>query len=232
MELLEIVGSRVREARQARGWTIARLAETSGVSVRFLGDVEAGRGNVSLLKLKAVADALAIPLASLVAEEAGVIALVGLRGAGKSTIGRALAEAKGIPFFELDALIEREAGLSLAEIFAIHGETYYRNVEKAALERFLAEHARAVLATGGGIVTNDAAWQLLRTRTRVVWLKARPEDHWERVVAQGDRRPMADNPAAMAELRRLLRAREPLYKQAHQTIDTTSGLEAALAVLQ
>jgi XRE family aerobic/anaerobic benzoate catabolism transcriptional regulator len=88
-----------------------------------------------------------------------------------------------------------------------------------------------VLATGGGIVTNDAAWQLLRARTRVVWLKARPEDHWERVVAQGDRRPMADNPAAMAELRRLLRAREPLYRQAHQTIDTTAGLEAALEAL-
>ena len=222
--LLERFGRRVRFLRGERGWTLAELAGAADLSVRFVSEIEAGRGNVSLTKLAGLAAAFGLPIPALLDEPPppGVVALVGLRGAGKSSIGRRLAERLGLPFFELDALIERAAGLSLAEVFAIHGEAYYRRLETETLERFLREEPRSVLATGGGIVTNDDAFELLKRATRVVWLKARPQDHWERVVKQGDRRPMATSRNAKAELRRLLESREPLYRQAHQTVDTSA----------
>jgi XRE family aerobic/anaerobic benzoate catabolism transcriptional regulator len=151
-----------------------------------------------------------------------VIALLGLRGAGKSTVGQLLAERLGIDFYELDKLIEDQAGMRLPELFAIHGEDYYRRTELAVLRRFLSEHQQAVLATGGSVVTSPEAFRLLSERTRTVWLKATPEEHWNRVVEQGDLRPMQDRPQAMAELRRRLREREPLYAQAQITA-LTSG---------
>lgn len=230
--LLERFGRRVRSLRTERGWTLAQLAGAADLSVRFVSEIEAGRGNASLTRLAGLATAFGIPVSTLLAEEAeppGVIALVGLRGAGKSSIGRRLAERLALPFFELDALIERAAGLSLAEVFAIHGESYYRRLEGETLDRFLREHPRSVLATGGGIVTNGDAFEVLKRSTRVVWLKARPVDHWQRVVKQGDRRPMANSRDAKAELRRLLRSREPLYRQAHEVVDT-SALGVAGAV--
>lgn len=232
MDLLERLGMRVRRLRGERGWTLKELADASSLSVRFVSDIEAGRGNVSIVKLAGVADALGVPVATLLEENGhehpagpapeGVIALVGLRGAGKSTIGKRLAQRLGIPFQELDARIEADAGLSLAEIFALHGEEYYRRLEVSSLERFLRETDHAVLATGGGIVTNADALALLRERTRVVWLKAKPQDHWDRVVRQGDRRPMEANPRAKAELRVLLKTREPLYRRAHEVVDTST----------
>jgi XRE family aerobic/anaerobic benzoate catabolism transcriptional regulator len=151
---------------------------------------------------------------------APTIALLGLRGAGKTTIGRKLARRLRLPFVELDQRIEQAAGLTLPEIFALHGEAYYRRLERETLERVLDE-GPLVLATGGGLPTSPDTWTLLKRRARTVWLKARPEDHWNRVVQQGDKRPMADNPQAMAELRRLLAAREPLYAEADETIDTS-----------
>lgn len=223
MDLLDRLGARVRRLRQDRAWTLKDLAAASGLSVRFIGDIEAGRGNVSLLKLADLAGALHVPLTTLLEEDQpGVIALVGLRGAGKSTVGKKLAERIDRKFYELDALVEAAAGVSLPEIFALHGETFYRRLETATLERFLHEHPAAVLATGGGIVTNGDAYALLRRETRIVWLKARPEDHWARVVRQGDRRPMAANPRAKSELRALLQTREPLYRQAHHVADTSA----------
>jgi XRE family transcriptional regulator, aerobic/anaerobic benzoate catabolism transcriptional regulator len=228
--LLEL-GGRVRARRTELGWSRARLSEACGVSARYLADLESGRGNISVGRLAAVARALGTGLRTLLPEdeattrsEAGgppVIALLGLRGAGKSSVGRALAERLGLPFVELDALIEAEAGLSLDELFALHGEGYYRRLERDVLARFLDAGTAAVLATGGGLVTSPETYALLLGRTRTVWLKARPLDHWNRVIAQGDHRPMAGKRHAMAELKTLLAQRTPLYARAHQTVDTT-----------
>ena len=150
-----------------------------------------------------------------------LVALVGLRGAGKSTIGRALAQRLGVPFFELDALVEKAAGLSLGDLFSIHGEAYYRRLMREVLTGFLADTEAAVLATPGSLVADGEAFRLLTGRCRTVWLKASPEDHWQRVLAQGDQRPSAASPHAREELRALLRAREPLYAQAELSVDTS-----------
>jgi XRE family aerobic/anaerobic benzoate catabolism transcriptional regulator len=155
-----------------------------------------------------------------------------VRGAGKTTIGAKLAADLGVEFLELDRLVESEAGLSLADLFATHGEEYFRRLEVAALQRLLAERRSAVLATGGGIVDNQEAWPLLEQRTTTVWLRASPEAHWERVVRQGDARPMAGRPAAKAELRRLLARREPLYRRARHHIDTARhGIDGSVRSL-
>ena len=149
------------------------------------------------------------------------IALVGLRGAGKSTIGRRLARALHAPFVELDARIERVAGMTIGQIFDLNGERHFRRIEREALQALAAEPGPLVVATGGGIVTEPETWALLRTAFTTVWLSAAPEDHWTRVVAQGDRRPMAGKSDAMSELKGLLEARRPLYGQADLTIDTS-----------
>lgn len=227
--LLHELGLRVRALRTERGLSLRQLAEHSGVSERYLSELEAGRGNISVLRLSQVGSALGRSGGALLLEaergvtagEPQVVALLGLRGAGKSTIGPRLASRLQLPFFELDGLIEAAAGISLGEVFALHGEATYRRLELEALRRFLDEHPAAVLATGGGIVGHEEAYRLLRERTVTVWLRAEPEDHWDRVVMQGDSRPMADNPAARAELRRILADREPLYARARHTVDTS-----------
>jgi XRE family aerobic/anaerobic benzoate catabolism transcriptional regulator len=150
-----------------------------------------------------------------------MVALVGLRGAGKSTIGKALAARLRVPFVELDALVEKDAGLSLSAIFSLHGEAYYRRLAREVLTRFLAEADAAVMATGGGVVTDRESFKLLMKRARTVWLQATPEDHWKRVLEQGDVRPSAASPHAQEELRALLKAREPLYAQAELAVDTS-----------
>lgn len=226
--LLEALGERVRALRQERGLTLRELSSRAGLSERFLSDLESGRANISVLNLEAVAVVLGVSAASLLADGAApgqearkVISLLGLRGAGKSTVGRALAERLGVPFVELDRLVEAEAAMTLPELFAIHGEEYYRRVELLALKRFLAAERPAVLATGGGVVTSPEALRLLHERTRSIWLRATPEEHWDRVVKQGDLRPMQNRPQAMAELRRRLREREPLYRRADVTCATS-----------
>jgi XRE family aerobic/anaerobic benzoate catabolism transcriptional regulator len=229
--LLTGLGRRVRDLRGRQGLTLQELADRSDLSPRFLVQVESGEGNISVLKLAGLARALGTTSAALLSEpdESGphTIALLGLRGAGKTTIGRKLARRLRLPFVELDKRIEQAAGLTLDEIFALHGEAYYRRLERETLERVLDE-GPLVLATGGGLPTSPETWALLKRRARTVWLRARPEDHWNRVVQQGDKRPMRDHPGAMAELRRLLAAREPLYAEAHHTVDTARG-EAATA---
>ena len=190
------------------------LAKSAGLSERFVGELEAGRANISLLNLQQVAEALTLPLGHFFEAPAepprGVIALLGLRGAGKSSIGQALADRLNVDFFELDQLVEASAGMRLPELFAIHGEDYFRQLELQALTKFLESHPRGVLASGGGLVTSPDAYALLLARTETVWLKATPEEHWSRVVKQGDLRPMQNRPHAMAELRRRLKERQPL----------------------
>jgi XRE family transcriptional regulator, aerobic/anaerobic benzoate catabolism transcriptional regulator len=230
---LSPLGEAVRNARQARGFTLRALAEASGLSVRFLSDLEGGKGNISIGRLAQVAGALVVPLAELVEpldqrgaslaarERAPSIALVGLRGAGKSTVGSELAKELGVRFVELDAEIEAAAALPLGQIFEIHGEAYYRRLEREVLARVLSTGKRAVIATGGGIVTDPESWRRLKRRTKTFWLRAAPEAHYQRVMAQGDLRPMKNRPSAMTELRALLAARAPLYAEAEVTIDTT-----------
>jgi len=227
-ELLSGIGSRVRSERIAKGWTIREIAARSGVSTRFLSDLETGKGNISVARLADVARALDVSLGSLLPtgtdkeSRNAVVALVGLRGAGKSTIGAPLARHLRIDFVELDALIEREANLSLSELFSLHGEPYYKRLAHDLLLKLLAKDEPAVVATGGSVVTNPETWDLLKRRARTVWLKATPEDHWKRVLGQGDTRPMANRASAMAELRSILSIRAPLYAEADLTIDTST----------
>ncbi len=231
-DILEELGRRVRSARTDRGWTIRELAEHSGVSLRFLVQLEAGEANISVKRLAELADALKLTAADLLSPTAApprVIALLGLRGAGKTTIGRQLARRLRVRFIELDRQIEKAADMSLAELFSLYGEQYYRRLEHDTLAALLAEPRDMVLATGGGLVAAPETFAMLKKSAMTVWLRATPEDHWNRVVGQGDRRPMADHPQAMADLRALLASREPLYATADRTIET-SGRTAASVV--
>ena len=259
-DLLETLGLRIRAERLGQGLTLKALADLSGLSLRFVSDLEKGRANVSIVRLDSIAGALRVELPRLlsganaavpghlkglirklttlgpdalervnavVEEEVSesrvnsVVALLGVRGAGKSTVGRRLAALLGVEFVELDALIEEASGLSLSDIFTIHGEDYYRQIEFQVLKEFLDGNRRAVVATGGSLVTHQESYELLRGRTHTVWLSARARDHWERVLSQGDDRPMRRNPRAFDQLEALLSSRRSLYSLADHTVDTS-----------
>jgi XRE family aerobic/anaerobic benzoate catabolism transcriptional regulator len=144
-----------------------------------------------------------------------------LRGAGKSTVGRLAARELEVPFVELDQRVEELAGFTLAELFDLRGPDAYQRFEAEALERVLAEGERMVLATGGSLVTRARTFARLRATCRTVWLVAEPEEHFARVLAQGDRRPMQARPRAMEELRALLAERAPLYAQCELELATS-----------
>ncbi len=266
-DVLSELGARVRSWRARRGMTRRQLAADSGLSERFLADVESGKGNVSINSLQAIAGALNITILellqdaprpalarvqglltrlddhqldqahALVASSFGLsdvqgrehrVALIGLRGAGKSTLGAQLAAARGVPFVELDREIEREAGTSMNEILLLHGQAGYRRYERRALTRIAEDHADGVvMTTGGSIVSERGTFDLLQSRFFCVWLKASPEEHMSRVVAQGDMRPFqggggsAAMTEAMDDIRRILASREPLYARADAVIDTS-----------
>jgi XRE family aerobic/anaerobic benzoate catabolism transcriptional regulator len=273
----------VRAWRARRGMTRKQLASDSGLSERFLADVETGKGNVSINSLEATARALNLTILdllqdapppalarvqhlltrlddgqldqahALLADTFGLhdeqgrekrIALIGLRGAGKSTLGAQLAAQRGVPFVELDREIEREAGTSMNEILLLHGQAGYRRYERRALMRIAEDHADGVVVTtGGSIVSERETFDLLQSRFWCVWLKASPEEHMSRVVAQGDMRPFdttrgATN-EAMEDLRRILASRESLYARADAVVDTAArtvkqsmkDLERAVPVL-
>jgi XRE family transcriptional regulator, aerobic/anaerobic benzoate catabolism transcriptional regulator len=249
-DLLSAIGEGVRKRRHSGGWTQAQLAERAELSPRFLAQLEAGLGNISISRLAQVAEALHQPLHDLIPRTSltrskqarhdparrRMIALIGLRGAGKTSIGAPLAKRLKIPFVELDALIEKAASMPLAQIFSLHGEGYYRRLEYQTLRKTLRSPKSMVLATGGSLVTDPRTWSLVKQCCTTVWLKAAPEVYWNRLLKQGDTRPMKNNPSAMSDLRALLAAREPLYRQADHIIDTSrlslsKVTEAALQAL-
>lgn len=218
------LGRRVRSLRAERNQSLQTLAERAGMSRRFLVEIEAGRANPSIEKLASLARALRIPLRELcdlpLPRPEGRIALIGLRGAGKSTIGRRLADLLEVPFEELDAWIEQHAGASRAQIFEFEGADGFRNREAEALEAWLARHATGVLAVAGGLVDNAQAYERLLESCVVVWLRATPQQHWDRVIAQGDLRPMQGKADARVRLESLWRQREPAYARAHHVLET------------
>lgn len=237
--LLGAVGRRVRSLREARGLSRRELATVSGLSERFLAQVESGQGNIAVTRLARLADALGCRPGRLIdpapaADQRRVVALLGLRGAGKSTLGARVASELGLGFVEHDRVVEDAAGMALGEVFAIHGDAYYRRLARETLDRVLADgDAPVVLAAGGGVVDDAEAYDLLRRRAHTVWLRASAGDHWRRVIEQGDRRPMRDRPDARAELNRLLERRAPQYARAEHVVDTTSlGFAGAQAELR
>jgi XRE family aerobic/anaerobic benzoate catabolism transcriptional regulator len=256
------LGERVREVRARRGMTRRILARDSGVSERYLAQLESGQGNVSIVLLRAIAAALDVPLESIACDgpapspeldhinaflrrlgpgeldearrllegrfgpvpgsaRRGRIALVGLRGAGKSTLGAGLAERLDVPFVELDREIERRSGMALAEIFDLYGQGGFRRLEREALAGILDVVPRFVLAAGGSIVSEPPTFADLLLGCFTVWVRARPSEHMQRVIAQGDLRPMAGNTEAMADLERILAGREALYRKADAELDTS-----------
>jgi XRE family aerobic/anaerobic benzoate catabolism transcriptional regulator len=221
---LSLLGDRVRAWRNEQGVTRKALSAASGVSERYLAQLEAGEGNISVLLLRKVARAMGVPVESLVREgerQHKPIALLGLRGAGKSTLGEKLAQALDVPFVELDREVEKEAGAELGEVFAMYGQEGFRRFERRALERVLGQHDRAVIATGGSLVTDGGTYKLLRERCLCVCLKASPEEHMARVIAQGDMRPFKGSSAALDEIRQLLADRDRLYGRADLVLDTS-----------
>jgi XRE family aerobic/anaerobic benzoate catabolism transcriptional regulator len=268
-DFLEELGQRVRTMRALRGMSRKVLAKVSGISERYIAQLESGKGNVSIVLLRRVANAMAAHLEDLIpsgeptpdwpvirdllrkatpgqiaqardvlsghggaAAQRGMsfagIALIGLRGAGKSTLGKMLAKKIGWNFVELNKEIEAQNGLSVAEIIALYGQEGFRRMEQAALGQLLSRKELTVLATGGGIVSEPLTFDLILSSFYTIWLKAEPEEHMARVRRQGDLRPMADDRSAMAELRTILRSREPLYARAAAVVDT-AGLSVDAA---
>jgi len=259
-DYLAALGGRVRAARKRLGLSRRDLAFESGVSERFLAEVETGGGNPSVLILRQVADAVGLPVEDLVGEaeadaigliaavrgatvveraelmdrltelrretsgedpRARRVALIGLRGAGKSTLGKAMAKRAGLPFVELNDDITAEAGISISEVFSLYGDAGYRRLEKRCIEAVMARHETCVMAVGGGIVGAAENYDLLLNGFHTVWLQASPEEHMARVRAQGDERPMAGNPRAMDDLRQILAAREKQYARAQARMVTS-----------
>jgi XRE family aerobic/anaerobic benzoate catabolism transcriptional regulator len=190
-------------------------------------------GRVPVAELPEIADLLERRAGQDAAADRGRrIALVGLRGAGKSTLGRRLADTLGCPFIELDRLVEQDYGARIPDLIEMGGLATFRRHERVCLERIIDKHAAAVIATAGGIVSNPETYALLLRRTHTVWIKARPEEHMRRVMAQGDFRPMAQNREAMADLVAILDARHADYARAQAELDTSGdSVEQSLTKL-
>ena len=260
---LRRLGERLRTLRNQRGMTRKALAAHARVSERYLAQLEAGKGNGSIVLLRRIASAIGLPVTQLLHDGAeppldfvllsqflerlsppalanarklllkhfsepseGLrrrrIALIGLRGGGKSTLGRLLAERLDVPFIELDREIERRSGANLSEIFDMFGQETFRRAEREAFNEVLSQHLHFVIATSGSIVTEPSTLELLLASCFTIWVRAEPEEHMRRVMAQGDMRPMAHNARAMEDLVSILKSREPLYAKAEAVI-TTSG---------
>jgi XRE family aerobic/anaerobic benzoate catabolism transcriptional regulator len=257
-EFLTALGARVRHLRAMRGMSRKVLSAASGVSERYIAQLESGQGNVSIILLRRVALATGARLEDLIpgadaspdwpiirdlmrgaspetisqvkhllsgngaatARASERVALIGLRGAGKSTLGRIVAEKLGWQFVELNKEIERDNGMSVPEIFAMYGQEGYRRFEQAVLRKLIARDGPMLLATGGGIVAEPVTFDLILSSFYTIWIKAEPEEHMRRVREQGDLRPMGGDASAMQELRAILVSREPFYARARAIVDT------------
>src|SRR6516225_8255073 len=243
------LGREVRRSRAKSGMTRRQLALASRTSERYLAQIESGAGNPSVTVLRAslleliarlpeatvpeltkLAEARLLPPPS--AERGQRIALIGLRGAGKSTLGRMLARHLSWLFVELDRMVEQDYGASIPDIIEMAGTATFRRHERAALQRVIAEHESAVITTAGGIVSDRESYALLLRRSHTIWIKAMPEEHMARVMAQGDFRPMAQNREAMADLVAILEARGADYARAQAELDTSGeAVEQSFAKL-
>ena len=258
-EVMSRVGDRVRRAREGKGIPRRVLSDISGVSPRYLAQLEAGEGNISIGLLQRVSIALdhriewflaeddpwssealrvadlfrgasdevrAAVIKTLDPEPAQVIrarrvCLIGLRGAGKSTLGRLAGNALGIPFVELNQEIEMQSGMPVDEVMALYGPEGYRKLEAQALARVIANYDKMILAVAGGIVAEADTYASLLAHFHTIWVKTSPDEHMARVRAQGDERPMAGNPEAMDQLRSILTSREAHYEKAQAVLDTS-----------
>lgn len=262
-EHLKALSERIRSLRAGRGMTRKDLSRHSGVSERYLAQLESGEANPSVVLIWRMAQAMDVDFHDLLGARSKVplsyaplwellqtlspsdqhaayellasrfdnhkagkrgVALIGLRGAGKSTLGRRLAEQCGVPFVRLGAVIEDISGMELGELLSLGGQKAYRRTERQALERVIDEYSSAVVEAGGSLVSELSTFNLLRSAYFSVWVRARPEEHMNRVIRQGDTRPMQGNREAMEDLRRILAEREPYYGSADYTLDT-SGRE-------
>ena len=264
---LESLGERVRTLRSRKGMTRRAVAVAADVSERHLANLEYGTGNVSVLVLLQVAQALQCSLAELLGdvtttspewllirellgkrseadlrrarvqlsemfgeggnaqERKGRIALIGLRGAGKTALGQRLADNLGFPFIELSREIEQFAGCQISEIHNLYGANAYRRYERRALEEAIQIYPEVVIATPGGLVSDSANFNLLLSHCTTVWLQADAADHMGRVAAQGDMRPMAASREAMEDLKRILEGRSAFYSKADLAINTSGRSE-------
>lgn len=262
-EYLHMLGERIRELRARRGMTRKMLAQQSGVSERYLAQLETGHGNISIILLRQISQGLGLPIVDLVCEEPEQpveltlltqylsrfppkslmrarqlleaeletadrsaryqrVALIGLRGAGKTTLGTMLAQHLDAPFIELAKTIEREAGAEMSEIFSLYGQAAYRRYERRSLESIIENNEHFVIVPGGSIVSEPATFDVLLSSCYTIWLRASPEEHMARVIAQGDYRPMKGSQEAMDDLKRILSGRLALYSKADAVIDTSS----------
>ena len=264
---LEALGERVRTLRSRQGMTRRSVALAADVSERHLANLEYGTGNVSVLVLLQVAQALQCSLAELLGdvttsspewllirellgkrseadlrrarvqlsemfgeggnaqERKNRIALIGLRGAGKTALGQRLADDMGFPFIELSREIEQFAGCQISEIHNLYGANAYRRYERRALEEAIQIYPEVVIATPGGLVSDSANFNLLLSHCTTVWSQADAADHMGRVAAQGDMRPMAASREAMEDLKRILEGRSAFYSKADLTINTSTRTE-------
>lgn len=259
-ELIQRLAERVRSARAAAGIPRRELSELSDVSPRYLAQLEAAEGNISVLLLERVAAALNVGIVDLLnadppfsedtqrvahlfqnadADTQGKIrnllaaqiklplraqrvCLIGLRGAGKSTLGRGAAQALRLPFVELNKSIETQAGIPMTEIHALYGDGGYRAMERQALDGVIDSHERVILAVGGGVVTDPQTYSHLLAHFHTIWISTSAAEHMQRVRLQGDFRPMEGNPAAMEQLKALLHTRTPLYEKALAQVNTSN----------
>ncbi len=273
---LAALGHRLRRLRAVRGMSRKVLAQASGLSERYIAQIESGTGNASIILLRRIAKATGVPLDNLIHEDLlepidtlirdllrtatpeqlqqvkallsgpqsnlGIrhspqamtdrIALIGLRGAGKTTLGRHAAQRLGWTFSELNAEIEHEQGFSMTDIFTLYGQDGYRRFEQDALRRVAQQNGPMILATGGGVVAEPVTLEFLLSSFFTIWIKAPPEAHMARVRGQGDLRPMAHHRSAMNDLKTILSSREPLYRRAHAIVDTTgTDVEQSLQAL-
>jgi XRE family aerobic/anaerobic benzoate catabolism transcriptional regulator len=199
------------------------LPQTGGLAAPYARIIDL-LGRVPPHELPAIADMIEHRIAGTVASDrAGRIALVGLRGGGKSTLGKLLADKIGAPFIELDRMVEQTYGASMPLLIENGGVATFKRLERSCLERVIAEQDAAVIATAGGIVSNPETYGLLLRRTHTVWLSAQPDEHMNRVLKQGDFRPMARNREAMSDLHAILEARRADYARAEASLDTSGA---------